>query len=246
MLHELTSKRNLEEAKAYLQNRNVSDAIFIFHGIPVRDLITWNVMLSAYAHEGHIQDCFKVFQEMPERDQRTLSSYKTLLHCLCEAGLVVNARELFDRMPERDLLTWNTMIATNSGDGSIDQAQRVFDEMKERSLVSFTCAINLYSQAGNMDMAKNIFFCDMPCWDLISSSAMLTALSRHGDLIKTEFLLEKIPKLEMALLTTMIGLYAQSGQIEKSKTLFICPSFSDKDEIFWNSMLTEIAVNGQL
>ncbi|XP_024522401.1 pentatricopeptide repeat-containing protein At4g02750-like [Selaginella moellendorffii] len=259
----------------YVQNRNVSDAIFIFHGIPVRDLITWNVMLSVYAHEGRIQDCFKVFQEMPERDQvswnsvlgavcsspdhinlalqifhlipmRTLSSYNTLLHCLCEAGLVVNARELFDRMPERDLLTWNTMIATNSGDGSIDQAQRVFDEMKERSLVSFTCIINLYSQAGNMDMAKNIFFCDMPCWDLISSSAMLTALSRHGDLIQAEYLLEKIPRLDMALLTTMIGLYAPSGQIEKSKTLFSCPSFSDKDEIFWNSMLSAIAVYGQL
>jgi pentatricopeptide repeat protein len=50
-------------------------------------------------------------------------------------GLLIEARNLFKKMPQRDVASWNAMIAGFGQNGLVDEALKLFKEMPEQRVV---------------------------------------------------------------------------------------------------------------
>lgn len=134
----------------------------VFDGMPVRNVVSWNSMISGLAHQGKYKEALDVFQEMQrtglEPDDVTLVG--VLNSCanlgVLELGKWVHA--YVDRNQiEADGYIGNALVDMYAKCGSIDRAFRVFQGMKRRDVYSYTAMIVGLAMHGEVDMALDIF-----------------------------------------------------------------------------------------
>lgn len=134
----------------------------VFDGMPVRNVVSWNSMISGLAHQGKYKEALDVFQEMQrtglEPDDVTLVG--VLNSCanlgVLELGKWVHA--YVDRnQTEADGYIGNALVDMYAKCGSIDRAFRVFQGMKRRDVYSYTAMIVGLAMHGEVDVALDIF-----------------------------------------------------------------------------------------
>ncbi|KAK4860146.1 hypothetical protein QYF36_018120 [Acer negundo] len=86
-----------------------------------------NRCLDLYSHFANIDDVFKLFQEIPNKN---CISWNILLKSLIKFDCLDSARNLFDEMPERDVVSWNSMISGYISSGYFNYAFEMFTEMQ--------------------------------------------------------------------------------------------------------------------
>ncbi|EFJ24384.1 hypothetical protein SELMODRAFT_101726 [Selaginella moellendorffii] len=84
----------------------------------------------------------------------------------------------------------------------------------------------------------------MPEWDLISSTAILSAIAQSGDLEISKAIYDSSHEHDLALQNAMLVAYSRNGQIESSKHIFDSMEFHDL--VSWNSMISAFAQTGHL
>ncbi|CAI9270825.1 unnamed protein product [Lactuca saligna] len=79
----------------YTKCRSIKDAIVLFDRMPVKDIITWTQMISAYMNSGLLEIAQEVFDKMPEKN---CVSYNSLLSGFCQNGVPSKALNMFCKM----------------------------------------------------------------------------------------------------------------------------------------------------
>ncbi|KAM5550931.1 hypothetical protein ABKV19_027333 [Rosa sericea] len=142
----------------YLECGDAELARGVFDGMPVRNVVSWNSMISGLAHQGKYKEALDVFQEMQriglEPDDVTLVG--VLNSCanlgVLELGKWVHA--YVDRNQiEADGYIGNALVDMYAKCGSIDQAFRVFQGMKRRDVYSYTAMIVGLAMHGEVEVA---------------------------------------------------------------------------------------------
>ncbi|GFZ08863.1 pentatricopeptide repeat (PPR) superfamily protein [Actinidia rufa] len=83
---------------------SIEDCERAFDEMPERNLVTWNALLGGYAHQGHADMAFALFQEMTCEDNEVVPNYVTLvcvLSACSRAGEVKMGTEIFESMSGR-------------------------------------------------------------------------------------------------------------------------------------------------
>ncbi|XP_034207102.1 pentatricopeptide repeat-containing protein At3g12770-like [Prunus dulcis] len=80
-----------------------------------------------------------------------------LLHMYAKCGLVLDARDIFDRMDDKDLVAWTAMVCGYSKMGLMGEARWLFDNMEQRNAVSWTTMVAGYANNGDMETAKELY-----------------------------------------------------------------------------------------
>ena len=85
-------------------------AKFFFSGeIPVRDLVSWNLMLAGFFRAADIDGALELFQQFPHQN---VLSFVTMITGLCQFGMLEEARKIFGRMLEKkSVVPRNAMIS---------------------------------------------------------------------------------------------------------------------------------------
>ncbi|OEL33319.1 Pentatricopeptide repeat-containing protein [Dichanthelium oligosanthes] len=149
-----------------------------------------------------------------------------LLAAYCRAGDMRHARLLFDGMPRRDAVSWNTLIAGYSAQGSPRLALSAFRDARRDGAVAadrFTYATVLAACGGARDGR---------------SGQTAHGLAVVSGLARTAFVSNSV-----------IDMYAKCGMIDEVRLLF--DRAEERDEISWNLLLSayvrmgwpEVAVN---
>ncbi|KAK1377085.1 Chlororespiratory reduction 4 [Heracleum sosnowskyi] len=188
----------------------------LFKEMPVRDLISWNLMLDCCAKCGKMEVAFDLFSRMPRRD---VISWANMIDGYGRLGCVDVARGLFDDMGERDVVSYNVMVAGYVQNGYFKEALELFHDMLcERKFcpdrTTLVIALSATAQLGNID----------------------EGIAVHQYLEKNGFIAEG--KLGVAL----IDMYAKSGSIEIAMHVF--ENIEERSVDHWNAMIGGLAIHG--
>lgn len=171
-------------------------------------------MISGFCKAGEIEDAREYFNKMPDRN---VASGTIMIDGYVKAGDVDRARCLFDKMPEKNLVTWSVMIGGYARNRQPRNALELYNQFKEHGIkpdeTFILGIITAYAQLGILDEAESIIH----------------------DFVGHYFSNKQI-------VTSLIGLYAKCGQIERALQVF--KMASQKELFCYSTMISAFANHG--
>ncbi|EFJ21789.1 hypothetical protein SELMODRAFT_106533 [Selaginella moellendorffii] len=168
---------------AYSQSGKLDDVKFVFDNMPVRNEVSWNTIITAYAQIGHFQETMALaaFDAMPERN---VVSWTALLQAYAMIGDVALAIASFQRMPQCNLVSWTAMLTTLAQGGRLGDAKEskdIYDYVGRENVVAGNAMIQAYAQNGHLEKSQTIFHM-MPLKNrtVFSWNALLVAYAQNG------------------------------------------------------------------
>ncbi|XP_017640860.1 pentatricopeptide repeat-containing protein At4g21065-like [Gossypium arboreum] len=155
----------------YSRCGSVDDSIKIFNAIPVKNVLTWTVLINGLAVHGRSEEALKVFHEMKN------------------IGL------------KPDHITFNGVLVACSHGGLVDDGWRVFESIKtdygmEPTVEHYGCIVDLLGRAGLLNKAFE-FVDTMPIKpNAVIWRTLLGACVKHNDLKLSEKAKVKIHELD--------------------------------------------------
>ncbi|KAH1236121.1 Pentatricopeptide repeat-containing protein [Glycine max] len=166
----------------YVKTNMLGDAKQLFDQMPVRDVISWNTMISGYEQDRDLSQARRWFEESPKREM----SYNVMIPGYAQYKRMDMARELFEAMPFPNIGSWNIMISGYCQNGDVAQARNLFDMMPRRDSVSWAAIIAGYAQNGLYEEAMNRFVEMKRDGESLNRSTFCCALSACADISALE------------------------------------------------------------
>ncbi|KAH7421531.1 hypothetical protein KP509_13G062400 [Ceratopteris richardii] len=146
----------------YAKCGELEKAIKVFKELPIRDVISWNSLISSYVENGLSEDAINYYHRM---SCDGVSPDAVTLCCILKAcgitGAVEKGIEIHTEMVKRGLLEdcsllGNSLIEMYSKCGVVGQAQHIFDKLLVADVVSWNHLMTGYCQYG---LAKQVSIC---------------------------------------------------------------------------------------
>lgn len=208
----------------YIKCRNLSNAQRVFDTLKNRNALTWNSLISGYAHEGLHDEALDLLQQM----------------------------EMEDFQP--DLTTWNGLISGYSMKRMSMQAMLLIRQIKVNGLkpnvVSWTALISGCCHNGDYKDAL-FFFTQMQKERVepnsVTVASLLQACSGLALLKKgTElhcFAMRKGFDTDIFVATALIDMYSKSGGLKNAYRVFLM--IANRNLASWNAMMMGFAAHGR-
>lgn len=232
----------------YARNGRLVEALQLFEVMPVRDVISWNIMIKACLDCSELELAWKLFVEMPEK---TVVSWTTMINGFFKFGRVDMAERFFNLLPTRDLATYNAMLHGYFSNCRVDDAMRFFERMPCPDVISWTSVIGGLHQNGRSweallvfrKMAKSgVFLTSSTIACVLSAcgnaSAFLLGLQIHGLILKWGFCFNEF------ISSALITFYSASKHMDKATKVFSSVELS-KNVVIWTALLTGFGSNNK-
>lgn len=235
----------------YAKSGSIMDARRVFDRLQCRDVVTWNAMISGYAHYGHCQEALQLLQQMHqaglEPDEVTFISILrvasldqgNLIHaCITESGLECNA------------FLGNTIIDMYAKCWSMEDAHKTFDRLPKQDVVTWNATISGYVQNGQCEEALQLFQQMQhegmeP--DQVTFVSILKGCSSMGALHQGKVVHAQISEscceLGAFIGSTLIEMYVKCKSVESAFGVF--DKMPKQDVLIWNAMITGYVQCGQ-
>ncbi|XP_057448794.1 pentatricopeptide repeat-containing protein At1g71490-like [Lotus japonicus] len=217
----------------YSRCGDLGHAYMLFQRMEEKGLITWNAMLSGFAHMDRVDEVSFLFRQMLHEGAEP--NYVTIASVLPLCARIANlqhGKEFHCYIMKREqfkeyLLLWNTLVDMYARSGKVLEAKRVFDSLTRRDEVTYTAMIRGYGMKGEGQMALNIFeeMCKFKIKpDHVAMVAVLTACSHSGLVAQGQVLFQEmvddygiIPRIEHY--ACMADLFGRAGLLNKAKEI---------------------------
>ncbi|KAF8684368.1 hypothetical protein HU200_044257 [Digitaria exilis] len=168
----------------YAKCKHLVYACRVFHGMAVRNEVTWNSLLSMYAKAGLINETMALFDEMAVKDT---VSYGALLSGYVQNGKAEEAFIVFKKMQacnvEPDVATMVSLIPACSHLAALQHGRCSHGSVVVRGFASETsisnALIDMYAKCGRIDLSRQVFD-KMAARDIVSWNTMIAGYGIHG------------------------------------------------------------------
>ncbi|KAK3441378.1 hypothetical protein EUGRSUZ_B01355 [Eucalyptus grandis] len=235
--------------RCYVGNGLVEVAQKVFEGMSVRDLVSWNSMISCYSRAGLHHEALGLYRRMRKEnvgvDGFTLVG---LLSCCVHVGALNMGVELHRRASREGFLgniyVANALIDLYGKCGDLAEALFVFNGMPKRDVFTWNSMITAYGVNGCADEAV-LLFRQMLREGVQPSSitflGLLLGCSHRGLLDKgVEFFHMMSSKFnlrpEIKHYGCMVDLYGRAGKLEKALEIIGTSPFL-VDPVIWRTLL---------
>lgn len=234
----------------YSRDGSFRDAKLVFDEMPVKDMISWNSLLSGLSQGGNFGfEAVAVFREMMrEGVELDHVSFTSVITTCCHETDLNLARQIHGLCIKRGYETLvavgNMLLSSYWKCGVLEAAKSVFYQMSERNVISWTTMIS-----ADKDDAVSIFHkmqLDGVCPNEVTFVGLINAvkcneqikegLKIHGICIKTGF------ASKLSIGNSFITMYAKFEALDDAKKAFDEIHF--REIISWNAMISGFAQNG--
>ncbi|KAK7343989.1 hypothetical protein VNO77_13165 [Canavalia gladiata] len=178
-----------------------------------------------------------------------LSVNNALITFYSRCGKLVEARQVFNKMPEKDLVSCNAILSGYVNAQRIEEANSIFREIPERNLLTWTVMISGLAQNGFGEEGLKLFNqmkleglepCDYAYAGAITACAVLGSLDNGQQLHSQIIRLGHYSSLSVG--NALITMYARCGLVEAADTVFLTMPYVDS--VSWNAMIAALAQHG--
>ncbi|XP_077213146.1 tetratricopeptide repeat (TPR)-like superfamily protein [Tasmannia lanceolata] len=234
----------------------VGDAKQIFDTMAVKDLVSWNSIISAYEQIGDPITSVGLFNQMKQigfhSDVLTLVSLSSIA---AQSGDYHKGRSVHCLVMRRgwvseDIFVGNAIVDMYAKLAKIDYAQRVFDRMPIRDVISWNTLITGYAQNGLANEAIDLYHMLDKCEGLVADQgtlvSVLPALSHVGALQQGMLIHGKAIRiglhLDVFVGTCLIDMYAKCGRLDDAMLLF--EQVPRRSSVPWNAIISCHGIHG--
>ncbi|KAG6395524.1 hypothetical protein SASPL_146169 [Salvia splendens] len=228
-----------ESAMSYVENGLMSEAMTVFNAMPLKDVVSWNLVLGGLVKVQEFDKAEELFRGMVVRD---VASWTIMVKAFVGTGKIVEARKIFDDMPMKDVGAWNTMIGGYVQQNFVEIAEGLFHKMPGKDRNSWSVMIDGFLSVGRTRDALRLFH-ETPqkhekSWNSIMLSFVKKSLVREAHAI-----LEKVPFSGIVSWTNIMIGYINMGEVENANKVFqLMPCL---DTAVWNAAIFGFGENDQ-
>ncbi|KAK4802495.1 hypothetical protein SAY86_000698 [Trapa natans] len=239
----------------YMKCGDFLRARLVFDGMPRRDRISWNAMISGYFENGECLEGLRLFLTMLEHsfdpDLMTMTSVISACELLGDEQL---GREIHGYVIRTEFGTevsvFNSLIQMYSSTGLWEYAEKIFSKMEYRDVVSWTAMISSYDNNFLPEKALETYkkmeeVGELP--DEVTIASVLSACSSLGCLdlgLKLHDLADKTGLVSYVIVANMlIDMYSKCKCIDRALDVFY--SIRKKNIISWTSIILGLRINNR-
>lgn len=188
----------------------------VFDKMSVRNLYSWNNMLSGYAKQLMVKPARRLFDKMPQRDVVT---WNTMVIVYAQSGICDEALRFYKELRRFDI---------GFNEYSFAGVVTVCVKLKELRLTK-----QVHSQVLVAGFSLNV----------VLSSSIVDAYAKCGELSDARKLFDQMGKRDVLAWTTLISGYAKWGDMESARALFdVMPK---RNPVSWTAMISGYARSGR-
>eukprot|EP01018_Ginkgo_biloba_P023510 Gb_17379 [translate_table: standard] len=238
----------------YAKCGNVRVAREVFDRMPLRDLVSWNAIISGYAQNGHAIETLKLFRQMQmdgvKPDPITLT---TVLSACSHIRALQQGKEIHGHIIrggfESEVFVGSALVDMYSKCRSTEVASAVFAGLSVRDVVLWNAMITGYAQNGYANEAIKLFrqmqsASMKPSLVTIASvlraCAALAALQQGKEI--HDCIIKRGLELNVIVGSALVDMYAKCGNVEIARLVF--DKMSKRDVILWTSMIAGCGMHG--
>ncbi|EOY23352.1 Pentatricopeptide repeat-containing protein, putative [Theobroma cacao] len=234
----------------------IKDALRVFRGISLPNVISWTSLIAGFAEHGFQQDSFHLFMEMRaagvQPNSFTISSIigsfnaaKLLPQTLMLHGHVIKTN-LY-----KDIAVQNALTDVYAGLGMLDDAWQVVHMMSHRDAITYTSLASRINQMGHHELALHIItdmYNDDIKIDAFSMASFLSASADLGTLVTGKQLHCHSMKSGLgrwvSVANGLVDLYGKCGCICDAQRAF--GEITVPDIFSWNGLISGLASIGSI
>ncbi|KAG6483425.1 pentatricopeptide repeat-containing protein At4g38010 [Zingiber officinale] len=231
--------------------REYDDARVLFDEMPLRDVVSWTGLISAYVKGGLYREALQLFSSMDVA--RNAATFVSILVACgrfgdLNGGQMVHALVLKHECG-LNLVAGNALLDMYLKCESLAEAKQIFDELPERDIVSWTSFISGLVQCKQPEQAIDMFASMRASGvepDNVTLSSVLSACASLGSLCSGRWVHEYIHrngiKWDVHLGTALVDMYAKCGCLDIALNTFSEMPF--KNVSSWNAVIGALAMHG--
>ncbi|MQM22306.1 hypothetical protein Taro_055356 [Colocasia esculenta] len=228
-IHALAFKSGLYNSNIFVRNGLINlyakcgfanAAEFIFQSGCWLDTASWNIMIAMYVKMGRLDDAWRLFNEMTDRD---CVSFTTMIMGLTQNEQPRKALHVFWEMVAEDVtlndVTLSSVISACSDLHASLTGRTLHGLAIKNGLEDFvfvlTNLVDMYAQCSSIEEAETVFV-GMQERNTVTWNAMLNGYTKAGHTNSARDLFEAIPVKDLVSWATMIDGYLRVDQLQEA------------------------------
>ncbi|XP_068645852.1 pentatricopeptide repeat-containing protein At3g24000, mitochondrial [Aristolochia californica] len=242
----------------YAKSGDLDSSNFIFNRLERKNVVTWNAIITANAHQGHGEEATKLFLRM-QREGLELDQFSILggLVASSSIGLLEEGQQLHCLIIklgfEVDLLLSNALMDTYGKCGKMDDVLKIFPEIGKRSRLSWNILISMFARHGSFSKARETFQEMVKTGikpDYVTFVSLLSACNHAGLVdaglnyfysMSSKFRI--LPRIEHCV--CIVDLLGRSGRLLDAEK-FITEMPVPPNDLVWRSLLAACKIHRNL
>ncbi|KAL6637196.1 hypothetical protein ACP70R_024768 [Stipagrostis hirtigluma subsp. patula] len=240
----------------YAKCKHLVYACRVFHGMPIRNEVTWSALIGGFVLCDKMAEAFALFKDMLAQgglcflSPTSVASALRVCASLADLRMGVQLHALLAKSGiHADLTAGNSLLSMYAKAGLIDEATMLFDEMDVKDTVSYGALLSGYVQNGKAEEAFLVFKKMQACnvepdvatmVSLIPACSHMAAL-QHGRCSHGSVIIHGLAS-ETSICNALIDMYAKCGRIDLSRQVF--DKMPARDIVSWNTMIAGYGIHG--
>ncbi|CAF4897467.1 unnamed protein product [Rotaria socialis] len=188
---------------------NVGSAEQMFRSIKTKGAGIYGALMNGYNLNGESWKCFKIFEEMNEKDIIPDEiEWNILIGACSKSGMLRHCHYIMNQIPlniQNKIRIQNALVDMWGKCGSIEKAKNVFNLVVDRDTITYNSMINAFGLNGMGSQAVELYReMSNNLRDHISHICVLNACSHAGLLHEARTIFNEISLKPESIITTMV------------------------------------------
>ncbi|KAM3391642.1 hypothetical protein ACQJBY_012997 [Aegilops geniculata] len=244
----------------YSKGGRTGDARRVFDGAAAfRDLVTWNTMISGYAHAGQGRDSLLIFREMQRRGDEDCQpdefTFASLLKACSGLGAAHEGAQVHAAMTTRGVSTVSNAILAGAlldvyvKCRCLPVAMQVFNRLERKNAIQWTTVIIGHAQEGQVKEALDLFRRFWSSGVCADGHVLSSIVGVFADFALVEqgrqmhcYTVKNPAGLDVSVSNSLVDMYHKCGLTDEAEERF--REMPARNVVSWTAMINGLGKHG--